>query len=66
MCITRVTATPSPPAPRYLTGHLDRLHYDTARAAGRPIATGAVEDARRHLIAHLRRRYADRSTTAPR
>lgn len=36
---------------RYLTGHLDQLHYDTALAAGRPIATGAVEGACRHLIA---------------
>ncbi len=36
---------------RYLTGHLDQLHYDTALAAGWPIATGAVEAACRHLIA---------------
>ncbi|NEA77390.1 ISKra4 family transposase, partial [Streptomyces sp. SID13588] len=36
---------------RYLTGHLDQLHYDTALAAGWPIATGAVEGACRHLIA---------------
>ncbi|MET9520332.1 ISKra4 family transposase [Streptomyces sp. NPDC002994] len=35
---------------RYLTGHLDELHYDTALAAGWPIATGAVEGACRHLI----------------
>jgi hypothetical protein len=35
---------------RYLTGHLDRLHYDTALAAGWPIATGAIEGACRHLI----------------
>lgn len=34
----------------YLTGHLDQLHYDTALAAGWPIATGAVEGACRHLI----------------
>lgn len=27
--------------PRYLTGHLDQLRYDTALAAGWPIATGA-------------------------
>lgn len=36
---------------RYLVGHLDQLHYDTALAAGWPIATGAVEGACRHLIA---------------
>jgi hypothetical protein len=36
---------------RYLTGHLDQLRYDTALAAGWPIATGAVEGACRHLIA---------------
>ena len=36
---------------RYLTGHHDQLHYDTALAAGWPIATGAVEGACRHLIA---------------
>ncbi|MEV5607299.1 ISKra4 family transposase [Streptomyces sp. NPDC052225] len=36
---------------RYLNGHLDQLHYDTALAAGWPIATGAVEGACRHLIA---------------
>lgn len=30
---------------RYLTGHLDQLHYDTALAAGWPIATGAIEGA---------------------
>lgn len=37
--------------PRYLAGHLDQLHYDTALAAGRPIANGPVEGACRHLIA---------------
>ncbi|MEV6044131.1 ISKra4 family transposase [Streptomyces xanthochromogenes] len=36
---------------RYLTGHLDRLHYDTTLTTGWPIATGAVEGACRHLIA---------------
>jgi hypothetical protein len=36
---------------RYLAGHLDQLHYDTALASGWPIATGAVEGACRHLIA---------------
>ncbi|MFF4830147.1 ISKra4 family transposase [Streptomyces sp. NPDC001312] len=36
---------------RYLTGHLDQLHYDTALGNGWPIATGAVEGACRHLIA---------------
>jgi hypothetical protein len=36
---------------RYLTGHLDQLHYDAALPAGWPIATGAVEGACRHLIA---------------
>jgi hypothetical protein len=36
---------------RYLTGHLDQLHYGTALARGWPIATGAVEGACRHLIA---------------
>ncbi|MFI0242822.1 ISKra4 family transposase [Streptomyces sp. NPDC016845] len=36
---------------RYLTGHLDQLHYDTALKAGWPIATGAIEGACRHLIA---------------
>jgi hypothetical protein len=36
---------------RYLTGHLDQLHYDTALDNGWPIATGAVEGACRHLIA---------------
>lgn len=35
---------------RYLTGHLNQLHYDTALARGWPIATGAVEGACRHLI----------------
>lgn len=30
---------------RYLTGHLDPLHYDTALNNGWPIATGAVEGA---------------------
>jgi hypothetical protein len=34
----------------YLTGHLDQLRYDTALAAGWPIATGAIEGACRHLI----------------
>src|SRR3954453_9242557 len=36
---------------RYLTGHLDQLHYDTALENGWPIATGAVQGPRRHLIA---------------
>ncbi|MGW6202272.1 ISKra4 family transposase [Streptomyces sp. NPDC055089] len=36
---------------RYLTGHLDQLHYDTALEAGWPIATGAIEGACRHLVA---------------
>jgi hypothetical protein len=36
---------------RYLTGHLDQLHYDTALDNGWPIATGAVEGSCRHLIA---------------
>ncbi|PYC65733.1 ISKra4 family transposase [Streptomyces tateyamensis] len=36
---------------RYLTGHLDQLHYDTALESGWPIATGAIEGACRHLIA---------------
>jgi hypothetical protein len=36
---------------RYLTGHRDQLHYDTALDNGWPIATGAVEGACRHLIA---------------
>ncbi|MFD0508996.1 ISKra4 family transposase [Streptomyces chiangmaiensis] len=36
---------------RYLTGHLDQLHYDTALDKGWPIATGAIEGACRHLIA---------------
>lgn len=36
---------------RYLVGHLDQLHYNTALAGGRPIATEAVEGACRHLIA---------------
>lgn len=36
---------------RYLTGHLDQLHYDTALNNGWRIATGAVEGACRHLIA---------------
>ncbi|MEV7394728.1 ISKra4 family transposase [Streptomyces sp. NPDC091215] len=36
---------------RYLTGHADRLHYDTALASGWPIATGAIEGACRHVIA---------------
>ncbi|MFJ8929945.1 ISKra4 family transposase [Streptomyces sp. NPDC102364] len=36
---------------RYLTGHLNQLHYDTALEKGWPIATGAVEGACRHLIA---------------
>lgn len=36
---------------RYLTGHLDQLHYDTALNNGWPIATGAVEGACRRLIA---------------
>lgn len=35
---------------RYLTGHLDQLHYDTALEAGWPIATGVIEGACRHLI----------------
>ncbi|GGM18751.1 hypothetical protein GCM10010129_73730 [Streptomyces fumigatiscleroticus] len=34
----------------YLTGHLNQLDYDTALAAGWPIATGAIEGACRHLI----------------
>ncbi|GAA2644534.1 ISKra4 family transposase [Streptomyces vastus] len=36
---------------RYLTGHADRLHYDTALASGWPIATGPIEGACRHIIA---------------
>jgi hypothetical protein len=36
---------------RYLIGHLDQLHYETALVNGWPIATGAVEGACRHLIA---------------
>ncbi|MCX5192285.1 ISKra4 family transposase [Streptomyces sp. NBC_00268] len=36
---------------RYLTGHLDQLHYDTALTNGWPIATGAVEGGCRHLSA---------------
>ncbi|MEU3741923.1 ISKra4 family transposase [Streptomyces sp. NPDC032198] len=35
---------------RYLTGHFDQLRYDTALAAGRPIATGAIEGACRHIV----------------
>ncbi|WKK26878.1 ISKra4 family transposase [Streptomyces olivoreticuli] len=35
---------------RYLTGHLDQLHYDTALTKGWPIATGPIEGACRHLI----------------
>jgi hypothetical protein len=35
---------------RYLTGHLDQLHYDIALNKGWPIATGSVEGACRHLI----------------
>ncbi|GCB47488.1 ISKra4 family transposase [Streptomyces sp. NL15-2K] len=34
----------------YLAGHLGQLGYDTALAAGWPIATGAIEGACRHLI----------------
>jgi hypothetical protein len=34
----------------YLTNKADYLHYDTALAAGRPIATGVIEGACRHLI----------------
>lgn len=36
---------------RYLTRYVDQFHYDIALTAGRPIATGAVEGACRHLIA---------------
>ncbi|MFC9616417.1 hypothetical protein [Streptomyces sp. NPDC056938] len=36
---------------RYLTGHADRLHYDTALACCWPIATGAIEGVCRHIIA---------------
>ncbi|RPF39273.1 hypothetical protein EDD92_9510 [Streptomyces sp. TLI_185] len=58
--VTAQAAAEQPPAARrdavttchrYLTGHLDELHYDTALKAGWPIATGAVEGACRHLIA---------------
>ncbi|MPY40784.1 hypothetical protein FNH04_12985 [Streptomyces phyllanthi] len=35
---------------RYLVGHLDQLHYDTALEAGWPIANGAVEGTCRHRI----------------
>ena len=35
---------------RYLTSHLHQLRYDTALAAGWPIATGPIEGACRHLI----------------
>ncbi|MEU9190752.1 ISKra4 family transposase [Streptomyces sp. NPDC048484] len=35
---------------RYLTGHLDQLHYDLALKRGWPIATGAIEGACRHII----------------
>ena len=35
---------------RYLTGHLGQLRYDTALAAGWPIATGAIEGACRHIV----------------
>ncbi|KPI11685.1 hypothetical protein OK006_11148 [Actinobacteria bacterium OK006] len=36
---------------RYLVGYLNQLHYNTALAGGRPIATEAVEGTCRHLIA---------------
>ncbi|MCY0940203.1 ISKra4 family transposase [Streptomyces antarcticus] len=36
---------------RYLNSHIDHLRYDTALAAGWPIATGVIEGACRHLIA---------------
>jgi hypothetical protein len=35
----------------YLSNKTDYLHYDTALAAGWPIATGVIEGACRHLIA---------------
>ena len=35
---------------RYLTNHIEYLHYDQALAAGWPIATGVIEGACRHLI----------------
>ena len=35
---------------RYLTSNAAFLRYDRALAAGWPIATGAIEGARRHLI----------------
>ncbi|MBV9026735.1 MAG: hypothetical protein JO362_23725, partial [Streptomycetaceae bacterium] len=34
----------------YLTNKADYLHYDTALAAGWPIATGIIEGACRHLV----------------
>ncbi len=38
-------------AARYIRGHADYLHYDTALARGWPIATGVIEGAVRHLVA---------------
>jgi hypothetical protein len=35
---------------RYLAGKHEYLHYDQALAAGRPVATGVIEGACRHLI----------------
>ncbi len=35
---------------RYLRNNLEFLHYDTALAAGWPIATGVIEGACRHLV----------------
>ncbi|MEV6982547.1 hypothetical protein AB0M95_14980 [Sphaerisporangium sp. NPDC051017] len=35
---------------RYRTGHAEFLHYDHALEHGRPIATGVIEGACRHLI----------------
>lgn len=35
---------------RYLRNNLEFLHYDTALAAGWPIATGVIESACRHLV----------------
>jgi hypothetical protein len=41
---------PSDDAVAYLTNKADYLHHDTAPAAGRPIATGIIEGACRHLV----------------
>ncbi|WKU42750.1 hypothetical protein Q3V23_00935 [Streptomyces sp. VNUA116] len=48
-----INARPPTKACQYLNNKADFVHYDRALAAGRPIASGVIEGAARHLTDRL-------------